>query len=191
MQKMLKLAVAVIPFALFVGCTDAAKAPAEAAMTAAGAAVASIPGEAAKFAPDAVKSVQASYASAKDLIAKQDYKGALAIAGDIPAKVKAALAAAAAKKDALLKSWGELAAGVPELVNSLKARIASLSSAKKLPKGIDKAVIAKANEGVAAIESAWQGLADQVKGGNYDAAIAKGKELKAQAQDILASIGGQ
>jgi hypothetical protein len=191
MQKMLKLAVAVIPFALFVGCTDAAKAPAEAAMAAAGSAVDSLKGEAEKFAPDAVKSVQASYASAKELIAKQDYKGALATASDIPAKVKAALAAAAAKKDALLKSWGELAAGVPEMVNSLKARIASLSSAKKLPKGIDKAVIAKANEGVAAIESGWQGLADLVKGGNYDAAIAKGKELKAQGQAILASIAGQ
>ena len=191
MQKMLKLAVAVIPFALFVGCTDAAKAPAEAAMAAAGSAVESLQGEATKFAPDAVKSVQASFASAKDLIAKQDYKGALAIASDIPAKVKAALAAAAAKKDALLKSWGELAASVPEMVNSLKARIASLSSAKKLPKGIDKAVIAKANEGVAAIESGWQGLADQVKGGNYDAAIAKGKGLMAQGQAILASIAGQ
>ena len=191
MQKMLKLAVAVIPFALFVGCTDAAKAPAEAAMAAAGSAVESLQGEATKFAPDAVKSVQASYAAAKDLVAKQDYKGALAAAGEIPAKAKAALAAAAAKKDALVKSWGELAAGVPELVNSLKARIASLSSAKKLPKGIDKAVIAKANEGVAAIESAWQGLADQVRGGNYDAAIAKGKELQAQGQAILASIAGQ
>jgi hypothetical protein len=191
MRKMLALAAVVIPFALIVGCTDAAKAPAEAAMTAAGAAVASIPGEAAKFAPDAVKSVQASYASAKDLIAKQDYKGALALASDIPAKVKAALTAAAAKKDELLKSWGELSAGIPEMVTSIKARLASLTSAKKLPKGIDKAAIAKANEGVAAIESGWQGLADQVKGGNYDAAIAKGKELKAQGQAILASIGGQ
>jgi len=191
MQKMLQLAVAVIPFALFVGCTDAAKAPAEAAMAAAGSAVESLQGEATKFAPDAVKSVQASYAAAKDLVAKQDYKGALAAAGEIPAKAKAALAAAAAKKDALVKSWGELAASVPEMVNSLKARIASLSSAKKLPKGIDKTVIAKANEGIAAIEAGWQGLADQVKGGNYDAAIAKGKELKAQAQAILASIAGQ
>jgi hypothetical protein len=178
MQKMLKLAVAVIPFALFVGCTDAAKAPAEAAMAAAGSAVESLKGEAEKFAPDAVKSVQASYASAKDLITKQDYKGALAAAGEIPGKAKAWLAL-------------DGAAGVPELVNNLKARIASLSSAKKLPKGIDKAVIAKANEGVAAIESGWKGLADQVKGGNYDAAIATGKELKAQGQAIWQSIGGQ
>jgi len=191
MTRMLKLAVAVVPFTLFVACTDAAKAPAEAAMAAAGTAVESLKGEATKFAPDAVKAVQASYTSAKDLIAKQDYKGALAAASDIPAKAKAALAAAAAKKDALVKAWGELSAGLPEMVNSLKARIASLASAKKLPAGIDKAVIARANEGVAAIESGWQGLSDQVKGGNYDAAIAKGKELKAQGQEIMKSIGGQ
>ena len=55
-------------------------------MAAAGSAVESLQGEAAKYAPDAVKAVQTSYASAKDLVAKQDYKGALAAASDIPAQ---------------------------------------------------------------------------------------------------------
>ena len=86
MTEALRIALAVVPFALVVACTDAAKAPAEAAMAAAGAAVESLQGEAAKFAPDAVKAVQASYASAKELVAKQDYKGALAAAGDMPAQ---------------------------------------------------------------------------------------------------------
>jgi len=189
MSRSLRVALAVLPFALTVACTDAAKAPAEAALAAAGSAVESLQGEAAKYAPDAVKSVQASYASAKDLVAKQDYKGALAAAGDIPAKVKAALAAAAAKKDELVKAWGDLSASVPQMIADLKAKIASLTGAKKLPAGIDKAAVAKANEGVAALESGWQSVANQVKGGDYSGALAKGKELKARAEEILKSIG--
>lgn len=191
MTRSLRIALAVVPFAVVVACTDAAKAPAEAAIAAAGSAVESLQGEAAKYAPDAVKSVQTSYASAKDLIGKQDYKGALAAASDIPAKAKAALAAAAAKKDELVKAWGELSASVPQMLSDSKSRIATLTGAKKLPAGIDKAALAKANEGVAAIESGWQKVTDQVKGGDYTAALAKGKELKAQAEDVLKSIGGR
>jgi hypothetical protein len=191
MSRRLRLALAVVPFALVVACTDAAKAPAEAAMAAAGSAVESLQGEAAKFAPDAVKAAQASYAAAKDLVAKQDYKGAMAAAGDVTAKVKAALAAAAAKKDELVKACVEITATVSQTITDLKTRIATLSGEKKLPKGVDKAVLAKANEGLAAIESGWKDVSQKVKGGAYADAIAGSKALKTQAEDILKSLGGQ
>ena len=191
MSPSLRIALAVIPFALSLACTDAAKAPAEAAMAAAGTAVESLQGEAARYAPEAVKAAQASYASAKELVAKQDYKGALTAAGDVTTKVKAALAAAAAKKDELVKASVEIAASVQKTLADLKAKVASLMSAKKLPAGMDKAVLARANEGVAAIESGWQKLSEQVKSGDFTGAIAKGTELKTQAEDILASIGGK
>jgi hypothetical protein len=191
MSRSLRIALAVIPFALSLACTDAAKAPAEAAMAAAGTAVESLQGEAARYAPDAVKAAQASYASAKDLVSRQDYKGALAAAGDVSSKVKAALAAAAAKKDELVKASAEVAAGVQQTISDLKAKVASLMSAKKLPAGMDKAVLANANEGVAAIESGWKKLSEQVKSGDYTGAIAKGKELRTQAEDILTSLGGK
>jgi len=187
----LRIALAVLPFAWVVACTDAAKAPAEAAMAAAGSAVESLQGEAARFAPEAVKSVQASYTSAKELIARKDYKGALAAASDIPARAKAALAAGTARRDELMKASVELAASVQQAIADLKARVATLSGAKKLPAGVDKAALARANEGVAAVESGWKTLTGQVKGGDYPAAIEKGKELKAQAEDILKSIGGR
>ncbi len=190
MTRSIRIALAVVPFALVVACTDAAKAPAEAAMAAAGAAVESLQGEAAKYAPDAVKAVQTSYASAKDLVAKQDYKGALAAASDIPAKAKAALAAAKAKKDEIIQAASDLASSVQKSITALKERVAALTATKKLPAGIDKAAVAKANEGVAAVEAGWQKLAEQLKGGDYAAAMAKGKELKAQADDLLKSIGG-
>ena len=190
MTKSLRIALAVVPFALVVACTDAAKAPAEAAVASAGAAVQSLQGEVARFAPEAVKGVQEAYAKAKDLLAKQDYKGALAAAGEIPGKVKEAISLSAANKEKLAQAWNDLSSAGDKSVSDLKARVASLSSAKKLPAGISKAAVEKANAGVASLESGWQSVKQMVKDGAYEPAMAKAKELKAQAEEILKSIGG-
>jgi len=190
MKKTLRIALAVVPFALVVACTDAAKAPAEAAVAAAGAALQSLQGDVAKFAPEAVKGVQASYAKAKDLLEKQDYKGALAAAGEIPGKVKDAVSLSAANREKLAQAWNDLSSAGDKSVSDLKTKVASLSSAKKLPAGVTKATVEKANAGVASLEQGWQSVKQMVKDGAYEPAIAKAKELKALAEEILKSIGG-
>jgi hypothetical protein len=181
----------VVPFALVAACTDAAKAPAEAAIAAAGTAVESLKGEAARFAPDAVKGVEASYASAKDLVAKQDYKGALAAASDIPAKAKEALAKAAAVKDAFVKTWNEAGGSITKMIEAAKSRLDVLSQAKKLPAGMDKAALASAQSGLASIQSGWASATEQFKSGDMSGAIAKANALKAQGMELLKSIGVQ
>jgi hypothetical protein len=191
MTKTWKMMAAAVPFVFAVACTDAAKAPAEAAMTAAGAAVDSLKGDATRFAPSAVKAVEASYASAKDLIAKQDYKGALAMAGDIPAKAKEALAQAAAAKDALLKAWADAGGSIPKMLEAAKSRLDILAQAKKLPAGMDKAALAKAQGGLASLQSGWTAASEQFKAGDWSGAIARAKDLKVQGMDLLKSIGLQ
>ncbi len=191
MTKPLRTALAVIPFLLAVACTDAAKAPAEAALAAAGAAVEQLKGDAARYAPEAARAVQAGYDSAKALAAKQDYKGALAAASEIPAKATAALAAARARKDELVKAVNDAAADLPGMIGELKQKTAALASAKKLPKGMDKAAVEKAQEGVAALEAGWKSASSQVKTGEYEAAIEKIRALRTQAEDLARSLAGK
>jgi len=191
MSRFLKTAVALIPFALTVACTDPAKAPAEAAMSAAETAMKSLEGDVAKYAPEGVQGIQKTFASAKELIAKQDYKGALAAAGDIPAKVKEVVAAAAAKKDQLLKAWRDVEGKLPGMVSAIKSRLGILSQSKKLPAGLDKAALAKANDGVAAVESGWAKVVDDFKGGKLTEASAGAKELLAKGSEIMKSLGMQ
>jgi len=180
-----------IPLALVAACTDAAKAPAEAAMAAAGTAVESLKGEAAKWAPEAVKGVEASYASAKDLIAKQDYKGALAAAGDIPARAKEALAKAAANKDALVKAWNDAGGSITKMVDAAKSRLDILAQSKKLPAGMDKATLAKAQTDLASIQSGLAAAVDQFKSGDTSGAMAKVSALKDQGLELLKTLGLQ
>jgi hypothetical protein len=181
----------VVPLALVAACTDAAKAPAEAAMAAAGTAVESLKGEAARFAPDAVKSVEASYASAKDLVAKQDYKGALAAAAEIPAKAKEALARAAAAKDAFVKTWNEAGGSISKTIDAARSRLDVLAKSKKLPAGMDKAALASAQSGLASLETGWASATEQFKSGDMSGAIARANALKAQGMDLLKAIGLQ
>ncbi len=82
MNRSLRVALAALPLALAMACTDANKVPAEAALKSAEAAVATLGDEASKLAPDQTKAVQDSLTSAKALAEKKDYKGALAAAGE-------------------------------------------------------------------------------------------------------------
>ena len=189
MTRTWKTMAAALPLILAAACTDAAKAPAEAAMAAAGTAVDSLKGDAAKYAPDAVKSIQATYATAKDLVAKEDYKGALAAAQDIPAKAKEALAKAAAAKYALMKAWADAGGSVTKMIEAAGSRIAALASAKKLPKGMDKAALANAKAGLASLQSGLAAATEQFKSGDMSGAIAKANELKGQGMELLHAIG--
>ena len=189
MSRALKAAVVAVPFLFLVACTDANKVPAEAAMKAAQDAVASLGPDVQKFAPEGLAAVQKALASAKELVAKQDYKGALDAASGIPAKVKEVVAQAAAKKDEITKAFQDAAAKVPDMVAALKSRLGVLAQSKKLPKGIDKAVLAKANEGVAAIESGYAKATEDFKGGKYAEAIAAAKDLQAKGTEIMKAIG--
>jgi hypothetical protein len=189
MKTNLKLLAAVIPLALTIACTDAAKAPAEAAMKAAETAIGGLKGEVMKLAPDQVKAAQDALAGAKDMIARQDYKGALATAGRIPAQVQAAVTAAAAKKDELLNAWNEASGSLPKMVEAIQSRLQVLSKAKKLPAGLDKAGLAKAKEGVAAIESGLASAAEQAKSGAFAEATAAANGLKAKCAEITKAIG--
>jgi hypothetical protein len=190
-SKTFRTTLALVPFLLAVACTDAAKAPAEAALATAGAAIESLKGDAARYAPEAVKAVQASYDSARALVAKQDYKGAMAAAAEIPAQAKAALAAASLAKDNAATAWRGFSENIQQSVADVTARVAALSSAKKLPRGIDKDAVALARQEVDLLETRWQMVKDMARNGDYQAAIAKGAEVKKKAMALAASLTGK
>jgi len=149
-------------------CTDAAQAPAEAALKAGEAAVASLGEEVEKLAPEQTQAARDALASAKAFVAKQDFKGALAAAGEIPAKAKAALEAAQAKKDAAAaeaarvvaeaqaaarRAYDAAAAGASQRIEAIKAKLTT--KGKKLPKGMTKDMLASARTDLGSVTEAW------------------------------------
>lgn len=186
MKKNLSFAVAAL--SLLVACTDKAKAPAEAAVQAADQALAALADVPRKYMPAETQALEQSVAAAKELLAKKDYKGALATAGEIPAKAGAIVAAANTKHNEVMAAWGEASGPLPQMIAVLKSRLESFALLKKLPDGLEQGTLDEATAGVAAIEAGLGEAQAQANGGDYPAATAKAAELKAKALALIQSL---
>jgi hypothetical protein len=180
--------------ALFCAATlacNSGKAPAEAAMKLAEEAVNGARAEAESLVPDDFKSLSDDLAAAKDAMTKGDYKTALASAQAIQQKANDVLAKAKAKKDELTASWNQLNDSVPKMVEAIKSRVDILSQSKKLPKGMDKATLGAAQDGLASATAAWGEAQEAFKAGKWNDAIAKATSVKDKATAIMSSLGMQ
>jgi predicted small lipoprotein YifL len=187
MKNVLKMTALVLCCVALVACSQ--KGPAEAALTAATAAVDGVKADAAKYVPDQAKSLTASLTAARDAFDKGDYKAALDAATAIPGKAKDVAAAVAAKKDELTKAWTAMATSVPPMIDQIKARLDDFAKMKKLPKEMDKAKLEAAQANLAEIQKAASEAADAFKAGNLTDAVAKGNAVKAKVGDAMAALG--
>jgi hypothetical protein len=171
-----------------VACESADKAPAAAAITAAQTAIDAVKGEAAKYVPDQVKSVEDMLATAKANFEKKDFKAALTGAQDAAAKAKDLGAAVAAKKAELAKAWEEASSGVPQMAAAIKSRVDILSQSKKLPAGLDKAKLDGAKTDLAALNQSWTEASEAFKSGNVTDAVAKARAAKDKAVEVMTAL---
>ena len=180
---------------VLVGCAGQ-KEPAEKALASAQAALATIHDAAQKYAPDQLQAVETQLAGVKDSLAKGDYKGVLDAAPALStaistlkdtadAKQKDAEAATAQAKDA----WGPLSTDVPNMVAAIQSRVDVLSKSHHLPKGVSKDGLASAKSGLDAMKAAWSEASNSAAAGDFTTAVGKAQAMKAQAADIMKSLG--
>jgi DNA repair exonuclease SbcCD ATPase subunit len=173
---------------LFMACADE-KGPAELAMKAAEQAVAATKAEAEKLVPDQVAALESVLASAKDKLAKGEFKEALNEAQGLVGKAKDVLAAAQAKKDELTQKWTELSQGLPQMVEAIQGKVDDLSKLKKLPKAITAEKLAEAKSGLEAVKADLAKAQESFKSGNIAEAIAVATVVKEKAAKAMKSLG--
>jgi hypothetical protein len=165
------------------------KAPAEQAVKAAETAVANAKAEAAKWVPDQALSLDAALASVKDKFTKGDYKAVLAEAPALATQAQSVASAAAAKKAELTKSWEEMSAGLPKMVEAVKSRVDILSKSKKLPANVTKEKFETAKADLAAATQGWTDAMAAYSGGNVAGAVAKANTVKQKTVEALEALG--
>jgi hypothetical protein len=101
------------------------KGPAEAAIRAAEEAINSAKGEASRYAADQVRAAESQLAALREKFNKGDFKSVLSDAPALATKAKDS--AAAAKKAQLTKTWEDMSAGLPKVVDAIKSRVDILS----------------------------------------------------------------
>ena len=165
------------------------KAPAEAAIAAADAAVKSAVADARAYVPDQATSLEASLAAVKEKFNKGDYTTATTEAKALTDRARDVASAATAKKTEMAKTWESLSVGMPQVVETIKGRVDILSQSKKLPADMTADKLAEAKSGLSEITQQWTEATEAAKGGNLTDAIAKGTLVKAKAADVLTTLG--
>ena len=187
-MRIVKYAYIALLAAMVVACARD-KEPAEAAIKAAGQAIDQIRGEASRYAPDQLKQLEDALKSAQDAFAKKDYKAALDAASTLSAKAQDVAKAAAAKKAELTKSWEDLNAGIPQMMDALKSRLDILSKAKKLPAGLDKDQLAALTSGYDEAAKQFQAAKDAAGAGDLNKAIEAGQAIKQKGMEMATALG--
>ena len=126
---------------LMLGACSSQKDPAAAAVTSAEASLAEIKADASKFAAEELAAVEASVASMKASYDKKDYDKVVADAPTVNSSIdmlKSNVSAKIDQNNAAAAEWATLSTDVPALVQALDSRLSTLSTARRLPKGIDK-----------------------------------------------------
>jgi hypothetical protein len=177
--------VMILAATLIAACGSGDKGPAETALKAAEAAIDSAKGEAGKYMPDQVKSLESGLSSVREKFSKGDYKAVLSEAPALTSKAQEIASAAAAKKAELTKSWEGLSSGMPRVVEAIKSRVDILSQSKKLPAGMSAETLAQAKAGLSEITQQWTAATEASKGGNLMDAVAKASSVKVKAAEVL------
>jgi hypothetical protein len=165
------------------------KGPAQAALTTADAAVSAARADGEKFVPDQFKALSDSAAIAKSKFDSGDYKGALEGAQGIPAQATAVMQAASAKKTELMAAWKAMEGSLPTMVGDIQKKVMELATARKLPAGLDKTGLESAKTSLEAATAAWAEAGAAFGAGNLVAAVAKGAQVKATAEELMGHLG--
>ena len=191
MNRILSLTAAAGAALLFVACESPDKAPADAGIKSAEAAVEAAKAEAQKFVPEKLKAAQDAVAVAKAKFANKEFPAALAAANEAGARAKDLAAAAKGKKDELLVAWKSAADQWAARSQAIEAKLAELGKAKRLPKGLDKGAVEKARDDAAALAKDWSEAAAKFAGGQINEAVAAAKGLLARAEELAGKLGAE
>jgi hypothetical protein len=183
------LALSVLPALWLAGCADPAKAPAQAALVEADAALLGLAPEVERLAPEEVRAVRVAREVALAAAGRKDWKGALGVALTVRAKADVAVEAARARKQALARAWAQARVDVPNLLYALEDRLDELADTRRLPAGLDRPALAAARTELEATRSEWEQVAPLGEGADPAAGIARAEGLRARVVTVLDKVG--
>jgi hypothetical protein len=163
--------------------------PAEDALAIADRQIAAARPELERYAPAELADLERAERDARAQVGQGHYTEALKEAQKIPSRVQAALAAAAAQREKEADVWKGLARTVPRLQETIATRIAWLTEAQRLPRGMDEAGFAAAPGELHALEKEWAGASMAFQGGDVATALRAGREVEGKSEVLATRLG--
>jgi len=139
--------------------------------------------------PDEAKSIEARIATAKEDMAKGEYKAALEGIKDVPTEIKDLEGKLDAKLAELKTSWDGMEDAVPNAQKTLSEQVEKLGKMKKLPKGTAPAALDQAKSDLAQGEQAWTDAKAAQSGNRLAEAVEKAGEAEKAFGNGMSALG--
>jgi hypothetical protein len=176
---------------LVTGCARQ-KAPANDALEKIETSLAEVKSDAAKYAPDGLKGVEAQLERLKQSFEAKDYDNVLAgtpqlekAVGSLKSAVAASKAQARSALAAAKTEWEGLSADVQKMVNDIQVRVDTLSKAKRLPWGLSKDEFEGAKSAFESMKTQWAEASAEYNKGDAIEATNKARTAKGMGQELV------
>ena len=179
---------AIVAFATLVAVA-CGKGPAQAALSAADAAVSSARPDGENFVPEQFQTLSDTAADARSKFDSGDYKGALEGAQAIPAQAEAVMQAVVAKKAEVMNTWKNMEGSLPGMIADVTKKVEQLSGGKKLPAGLDKAALESVVADLEGATTGWAEAGAAFGAGDVMAATTKAGDVHATVAGLMATLG--
>jgi hypothetical protein len=173
-----------------VGCASKQE-PAENLVQSAESALAEIRADAAKYAPDQLQKAEASLATAKERLAKEQYKEVIEGGNALATEVNGLKEVVIAKQTQLAAAtleWERLKKEVPPLLTSIENQLVNLKG-RKLPPEVTKQSFDTAKTELETMKAAWTEATAAADAGDAAAAADKGRAVETKAHEIGPTLG--
>ncbi len=174
---------------LLAGCTSQ-KEPAEQAVAQGEAALDEIRADAQKFAPEQLKTPEATLAKFKDALAKEDYRTVIEGIPQFNAEVKTLRETVTVEQTAIAAAtteWEALNNEVPKAVEEIEKRVKTLT-ANRLPKEVTKENFEAAKANLEPMKATWAEATAAFQAGDALAAADKGRQVKQIADEMKTQL---
>jgi hypothetical protein len=176
------------------GCAQQ-KAPANKALDAIEASLKDVRDDAAKYAPDGLKGVEAQFARLKESFDKKEYDNVLAGTPELDkavASLKDAVASgkkhAAAALVAAKTEWANLNAEVPKMIENIQTRVDEQAK-KKIRFKVSKEELESAKSGLEWMKAEWAEATAASSSGKQITAAEKARAVKAKGEEVQKTLG--
>lgn len=180
---------------LIVAC-GGQKEPAERAVADADAAIAAVREDAARFVPDQLKELEDSLAQLKDNLAQEKYPAVLTAARELNRTINTVNETVATEKekaaavaDQLTERWNSLSTELPEMVESVTARVASLAKSHKFPEGVDAVSFDNIKAAADTMAQSWQQALGAFANNNMQEAVDMAQTAKDRGTEVMTALG--
>jgi hypothetical protein len=176
------------------GCAQQ-KAPANKALDAIEASLNDVRDDAAKYAPDGLKGVEAQFARLKESFDKKEYDNVLAGTPELDkavASLKDAVASgkkhAAAALVAAKTEWANLNTEVPKMIENIQTRVDEQAK-KKIRFKVSKEELESAKSGLEWMKAEWAEATAASSSGKEITAAEKARAVKAKGEEVQKTLG--